>query len=130
MLRCLLCGRSAWPTMLAKGQIHGHSLESLILKGSRGRGKGIIWERRNRSRDRDYLRMWRELLKAHLARVERDLENLGEIDDAETILPEVRRQPRVVSQPRIVRQPRVLSNREVSVFSRPPVFKPKVSYGE
>jgi hypothetical protein len=89
MLRCLVCGRNAWPTSYAKGKKYGHSIETLVLVKSRGRGKGIEWKKTSRARDRAYMIMWRELLMAHLDRLELLLEQMGEtfIDAPEIIQP-------------------------------------------
>lgn len=87
MLRCLVCGRNAWPTSYGRGQKHGHQIDSLVLNN-----KGVKrfkWARKNRSRDRDYLIMWRELLTAHLDRLDAILEALGEtfVDEPEIVKP-------------------------------------------
>jgi hypothetical protein len=78
MLRCLVCGRNAWPTSYAKGQKHGHDLDTLVLVKSMGRGRGIQWRKSSRARDRGYIMMWRNLLMAHLDRLEAMLESMGE----------------------------------------------------
>lgn len=95
MLRCLVCGRNAWPTSYAKGQKHGHSIDTLVLVKSRGRARGIQWRKSSRDKDRDYLIMWRDLMMAHLDRIELALEMLGQVfEDA----PEEVVQPETISR--------------------------------
>lgn len=91
MMRCLICGRSAWPTSYAKGQARGHERDTLVLIRSLGRGRGLHWKRTSRANDRNYLTMWRELLRFHLNRIEQELKRLGETL-VETLNPEIVRQ--------------------------------------
>lgn len=78
MLRCLVCGRSAWPTMLAAGQMGSHRPEALQFVRGRGKGKGIEWSRRDLSRDAEMLKAWLLLLRAVFRHVRSRLEALGE----------------------------------------------------
>jgi hypothetical protein len=95
MLRCLICGRNAWPTSYGKGQKHGHQIDTLVLATRRGH-KGFLWTKKSRSRDRGYLIMWRNLLMAHLDRLEAMLESMGEtfVDEVvDQVEPEIQLPP-------------------------------------
>lgn len=118
MLRCLICGRNAWPTSFARGQKHGHSIDSLILNN-----KGVKrfkWARKNRSRDRDYLLMWRSLLMAHLDRLEVMLEGLGDTF-VDAVEPEIHHPPTTKMPWRTFKPWRTVSVLKTHI--------PKVSYG-
>lgn len=90
MLRCLICGRSAWPTMLSRGQLGLHKPESLRFVKGRGKGKGIVWERRDLSHDAETLKTWLLLLREVFRQVRRRLEEIGasaeDLDQIETEL--------------------------------------------
>ena len=85
MIRCLLCGRMAWPTMLARGQQGQHRLDKLRLVCGRGRGKGIKWARTDLTNDPTWLRMFVDTLKSLLEILEKRLEDLGEGADGEDL---------------------------------------------
>ncbi len=76
MLRCLICGRGAWPTMIAKGQLGVHQIESLLFVKGLGKGRGIKWEKRDRSTDVEFLNAWLDILDKVSERLEQRISSL------------------------------------------------------
>lgn len=115
MLRCLICGRSAWPTMIARGQLGLHRIESLLFVKGRGCGRGVDWDRKDLSRNPAALRAWAALLKSVYLRVKRILESLGdEVED----LPEIRDLTKPIHSPILMKPQEIV---RLKILERPPV---------
>ncbi len=72
-----MCGRGAWPSMLGKGQLGAHRLETLFCKGRQVGGR-VLWVKTDRSEDVDWLLSWVAMLQSLLQILRDRLEALGE----------------------------------------------------
>jgi len=108
MIRCLVCGRMAWPTMLSRGEMGAHRLE--ILRLVKGLGRGILWQRRDVSRDPLWLRSMAAILKKVLAILEQRLRDLGEVVEEDTREPE---KVSVLCHPFVLVRPGEMKSREM-----------------
>jgi hypothetical protein len=73
--------------MLSAGQMgEGHRPEALKFIRGRGKGKGVLWERRDLRQDREMLKNWLLLLRGVFAKVRDRLKVLGEdVSDLDAI---------------------------------------------
>ncbi len=122
-IKCVVCGRTAWPSSLARGALGGYPVETLWLVKGLGRGKGIEWRKQNRDKDPAWIAWWINQLEIIIQLLQDRLAAIADEDDREELRETV--QPMIVETTKQLAQARELAR--TSLLHKPTeIVVPKI----